>query len=191
VDLLLKSHSAGRAAPLYPCTPSGQDVVPTARTQPMRRDMPRAHADTTQKRQRQINFRVTDETYACLLADARRAELKLAAFCERVILKRKIEIAQTTLYRMDPALFAELRRIGNNLNQVAHAINTGLPPHTGYAAKALNDLLQLLLRDDLLHRRIEALRMKSEFDGSAPPETGVQLQGRLRVYPARRRQGDR
>ena len=91
--------------------------------------MPRAHADTTQKRHRQINIRVTDGDHTRLSTEARQADLKLAVYCECVLLRRKIEIAQTTLHRMDPALFAELRRIGNNLNQVAHAINSGLPPH--------------------------------------------------------------
>ena len=153
--------------------------------------MPRAHADTTQKRHRQINIRVTDGDHTRLSAEARKADLKLAVYCEVILLRRKIEIAQTTLHRMDPALFAELRRIGNNLNQVAHAINSGLPPHLMLAAQSLNAVLHILLRDELLNRRIETLRMRTQFDGAAPPETGVQLQGRLRVYPARRRQGDR
>lgn len=157
----------------------------------MRREMPRVRTQLTQKRHRQINIRVTDDDHARLSADARRAGLKLTAYCEVLMLRRKIEIANTTVHRMDPALFAELRRIGNNVNQVAHAINAGLPPHLVLAANALNGVLHTLLRDDLLNRRIEALRMRTEFDGAAPPEKGVQLQGRLRVYSARRRQGDR
>ena len=153
--------------------------------------MPPTRADKTQKRHRQINFRVTDDDHARLSVDAHRAGLKLPAYCETLILGGKLEIPESKLHRMEPTLFAELRRIGNNLNQVAHATNSGLPPHVGFTVKALNDLLALLLRDDLLRRRIEALRMRNDFHGATPPETGVQLQGRLRIYPARRRQGDR
>ena len=153
--------------------------------------MPRARAQPTQKRHRQINIRVTDDDHARLTAEAKRVGLKLALFCEMLLLKGKVELAQTTIHRLDPALFAELRRIGNNVNQVAHAINAGLPPHLTLTAQALNGVLHTLLRDELLNRRIEALRMRIEFDGATPPEKGVQLQGRLRLYSARRRQGDR
>ena len=151
--------------------------------------MPRASADKTQKRHRQINFRVTDNDHARLSIEALRAGVKLPAYCEMPVLDRKVKITPTTIHRMEPALFAELRRIGNNLNQVAHATNSGLPPHVGFTVKALNDLLQALLHDDLLRRRIEALRARTDFHGATSPETGGQLQGRLRVYSARRRQG--
>lgn len=153
--------------------------------------MPRARVQQTQKRHRQINIRVTDDDHARLTRDALRAGMKLTGYCEILLLNPKVEIAQTTVHRMEPVLFAELRRVGNNLNQVAHAINSGLPPHQLLAAQALNGVLQTLLRDELLNRRIEALRMRTDFDGTANAKTGVQLQGRLRVYPARRRQGDR
>ena len=152
--------------------------------------MPRTTADTTQKRHRQINIRVSDDEYARLAYEASRASMKLTSYCLTIMLDRKIEIAQTTLHRMEPALFAELRRIGNNVNQIAHATNSGLPPHVLFAAQSLSSILHVLLRDDLLNRRIEALKTRTDFHGAAPPETGVQLQGRLRVYPARRRQSD-
>ena len=152
--------------------------------------MPRTKADTTQKRHRQINIRVTDDEHARLVSEARRAGMKLGSYFLDVMLNRKIEIASTTIQRMEPALFAELRRIGNNVNQIAHATNSGVPPHVLFAAQSLSGVLHVLLRDDLLNRRIEALKSRTEFHGAAPPETGVQLQGRLRVYPARRRKSD-
>ena len=157
----------------------------------MRREMPRVKTQPTQKRQRQINIRVTDDNHARLSDEAARAGMKLTGYCELRILKSKVEITQSNIHRMDAALFAELRRIGNNVNQIAHAINSGLPPHLQLAASTLNGLLHALLRDELLKRRIEALRTRTDFNGATPPETGVQLQGRLRVYPARRRQDDR
>lgn len=119
--------------------------------------MSRAHADKTQRRHRQINFRVTDDDRARLSVDAVRAGLKLPAYCEMLVMRGRVELAPTTVHRMEPALFAELRRIGNNLNQVAHATNSGLPPHVGDTVKALRDLLHALLRDDLLRRRIDGL----------------------------------
>ncbi|MDX2287217.1 MAG: plasmid mobilization relaxosome protein MobC [Hyphomicrobiaceae bacterium] len=151
--------------------------------------MPRIPARDAQRRNRQINIRVSDADYERLLIAATKLGLKITAYCERRLFAKRIEVevAETVLHRLDPALFAELRRIGNNLNQVAHALNSGLPPHLGMTARAMNDLLQALLRDDLLSRRLKALRTRTDFNGATPPETGVQLQGRLRVYPARRR----
>jgi Bacterial mobilisation protein (MobC) len=146
-----------------------------------------------ERRNRQINIRVTDADHARLSLAAQRANMKLTSFCELRILRPngKIEFAQTMLHKMDPALFAELRRIGNNLNQVAHALNGGLPPHVMFAARTLSELMNTLLRDELLARRIEALRTRTHPNGAPPSETGVKLQGRLRVYPARRRQDHR
>ena len=152
--------------------------------------MPRPRKQPAPKRTHQISFRVSEEERSRLEAEANRAGMKLAPYCQSVALKRRLTVATVTFHRMEPALFAELRRVGNNVNQIAHAINSNLPPHVQFAAQSLNAVLQTLLRDDLLNRRIEALRTRTHFHGAAPPETGVQLQGRLRVYPARRRQGD-
>jgi hypothetical protein len=151
--------------------------------------VPKTSARGSQRRNRQINIRVTDEDHARLAMAASKIGLSLTAYCERLVIRprRRIEIAQAVRHAIDPALFVELRRIGNNLNQIAHALNSGLPPHLGMTARSLNDLLQALLRDELLARQLQASRTRTDFHGAAPPEKGIQLQGRLRVYPARRR----
>ena len=63
----------------------------------------------------------------------------------------------------DKALLHELRRIGNNINQIAHAANSGLPLNDVAAVHAVHELLKAHLAD----------RQKSVPPpaGTAPPTT--------------------
>lgn len=88
-----------------------------------------------------------------------------------------------------PSLTAELRRIGNNVNQIAHAVNSGLPPELQNAYQQVGQLLELLLADEVSARR-NALRTRITAHGSAHSQTGIELQGGVRVYPARPRPED-
>ncbi len=93
------------------------------------------------------------------------------------------------LILMAPELFNELRRIGNNVNQIAHAVNSGLPPAVQDAYRHAARLLDLLLADELSARRT-TLRMRNAAHGTAHSQTGIELQGGVRVYPARPRTED-
>jgi len=81
-------------------------------------------------------------------------------------------------------LLVELRRIGNNVNQIAHSVNSGLPPEVQNAYRQVARLLDLLLADEFSVRR-NALRMRTAAHGSAHSQTGIELQGGVRLYPAR------
>jgi hypothetical protein len=83
-----------------------------------------------------------------------------------------------------PELIAELRRIGNNVNQIAHAVNSGLPPEVQNAYRQVARLLDLLLADEFSVRR-NALRMRIAAHDSAHSQTGIELQRGVRLYPAR------
>lgn len=88
-------------------------------------------------------------------------------------------------YAMDPALFNELRRIGNNLNQLAHAANAMLPPHARMAVQTMNQLFDTLLKDELLRRRLRDLRMRTDIYGPSPAQARDELQGSGPVRPSR------
>lgn len=94
--------------------------------------------------------------------------------------------ANDDLRPLPPEVFAELRRIGNNVNQIAHAVNSGLPPELRYAYGQAARLVELLIADELSLRR-KALRTRTSAHGSAHSQTGSELQGGVRLYPARRR----
>lgn len=95
--------------------------------------------------------------------------------------------AAPELLIMSPELFNELRRIGNNVNQIAHAVNAGLPPYVQDAYRNAARLLDLLLADELSVRHT-ALRMRNAAHGAAHSQTGNELQRGVRVYSARPRQ---
>ncbi|MFA5952472.1 MAG: MobC family plasmid mobilization relaxosome protein [Hyphomicrobium sp.] len=92
--------------------------------------------------------------------------------------------ADDAMHPLPHELLTELRRIGNNVNQIAHAVNSGLPPDVQNAYRQVARLLNLLLADEFSVRR-KALRMRTAAHGSAHSQTGFELQGGVRVYPAR------
>lgn len=75
----------------------------------------KAHAAAKSRR---IHFRLTQEAYALLEAEAHTAGLSVHQLarirsCSKT---RKVIVKSTT--RLDPAYIAELKRIGHNLNQL-------------------------------------------------------------------------
>lgn len=57
----------------------------------------------------------------------------------------------------DPAAFAELKRIGINVNQIAHAINAGLPQNAQQIVAAFKDLFEVLEQPDAFKTRLAGL----------------------------------
>jgi hypothetical protein len=89
---------------------------------------------------------------------------------------------------MDPVVFAELRRIGNNINQIAHATNSNLPTDVMYSWKSMNQLLSTLLTDEILSQKIAALRTRPTSNDPPPPQTRDVFQRSVQLHPARRGQ---
>lgn len=58
----------------------------------------------------------------------------------------------------DPAALAELKRIGININQIAHAINAGLPQNTLQIVAAFKQLFAVLSEPDAFQARLPGLR---------------------------------
>lgn len=70
---------------------------------------------------------------------------------------------------VDPAVLYELKRIGNNINQIAHAVNAGLPPDAKMAVATFHQLFEALTDAEEYRRRLAALRTRKEFNGTAHP----------------------
>lgn len=134
-----------------------------------------------------VCIRMTDEDYALKAAQAKELGLTVSGVCERLVLTGKVDTSALPAYRaMDPALFTELRRIGNNVNQIAHALNGNLPPDTAFAWRTAQQLLAKLLSDELINQKTIALRTRSTADDSPTPQARDIFQRSVRVHPARR-----
>lgn len=146
----------------------------------------------TGPRARQILIRVTEEAYAGLAIKARSAGLKVSGLCERLVTQGKLEVVSAAHPELHPALFNELRRIGNNINQLAHAANGLMPPDVRMTVNNLNKLMQLLIQNELIVRRMnEDLKNGRTANDSAPPSTRDEFQRSVQLRPARRWSDDR
>ncbi|MCZ7593664.1 MAG: MobC family plasmid mobilization relaxosome protein [Hyphomicrobium sp.] len=134
-----------------------------------------------------VGIRMTEEDHARCSQQARELGLTLSGLCERLVLQGKVDMSARPTYRvMDPALFTELRRIGSNVNQIAHATNSNLPTDVMFAWKTLNMLLSQLLLQELANQKTQAINTRSLADDSPPPQTRAEFQRSVRVHPARR-----
>ena len=71
---------------------------------------------------KRFDLYLTDDERAVLEIKARAACLPMSTFLRRVALKKKIEQPPKEISRKQ---YAELARVGSNLNQIAAAINAG------------------------------------------------------------------
>lgn len=86
-------------------------------------------------------------------------------------------------------LFAEFRRIANNVNQIAQAPDSGLPSDMQHAYRQIAKLFDLFIADELSVRR-KSFRNRTTLHGATHPQTGNELQGSVQLYPARPGQED-
>jgi len=134
-----------------------------------------------------VCIRMTEDDYALKASQAKELGLTVSGLCERLVLEGKVEMGARPAYRaMDPALFTELRRIGNNVNQIAHATNSNLPTEVMYAWRTINTLLSTLLAAELLSQKIATLRTRTTADDPPAPQARAEFQRSVRVHPARR-----
>lgn len=146
--------------------------------------MPRPRTHLHAARTQAITVRVTPSEYARLQAEAAQAGASVSGLAERYITRGTVRVEASRMPApLDPVLIAELKRIGNNLNQIAHALNSNLPPDTTFTARSLRDLIHTLMRDELLLQRLRDAKEKR--DDSAPASPRQEFQRVVSVRPAR------
>jgi hypothetical protein len=164
----------------------------------------RTHASSP--RTKQVLIRLTPDEYLRRSVDARKAGLSVSGFCERMICEGKVEEAPGYL-RLEPTVFAELCRIGNNVNQIAHALNGNLPPYVTDAYRQAQDLLRMLAQlqhgqqtrsEPRVHQQqapvfvqqiAQALSTGNPSNDPSPAQARHIFQSSVQVHPARRRPG--
>jgi Bacterial mobilisation protein (MobC) len=149
----------------------------------------RTHADAI--RSKIISIRVKPEDYERLKLDASWTGQSVSGLAEQLVRKGKIVVTDHDRPApLHPALMSELRRIGNNLNQIAHAVNSNLPPSVRETSDTLSQLIQQLSRDELLSQRVKAAASRMPSNDSSPPQARSEFQRSVQLHPARPRQSD-
>lgn len=133
-----------------------------------------------------VCIRMTEDHYVLRSTQAKELGLSVSGLCERLVREGKVDTSARPAYRaMDPALFAELRRIGNNINQVAHAINGNLPADVMFAWRSMNDLLSAMLSDELMSQKIASIKSRTPTHDPPPAQARNVFQRSVSVHPAR------
>lgn len=76
------------------------------------------------RRDQQINISLTRDEATFLRQRAQRAGLRLTVYCRQQIFQYRPVTPEIIPLRHDPRFVHQLARIGNNLNQIARALNS-------------------------------------------------------------------
>jgi hypothetical protein len=146
--------------------------------------LPKRAPRTDESRSEVVTLRLTRAERTLVEQRAAAAGLTLSAWAARMLSGGRVSVEVTTCEALHPSLVAELKRIGNNVNQIAASLNAGRFVPVRNVLSALQDVLQTILGDALLSSRARAGQAKrTPPDGAAHPQTGQQLQGGVRLYP--------
>ncbi|MGD9725706.1 MAG: MobC family plasmid mobilization relaxosome protein [Hyphomicrobiaceae bacterium] len=150
----------------------------------------RAHRSRT-PRTDTITFRLRTDEKARLEADAIEAGLTLSGYISALVDKRitslKSKLAEMhepqtrrpeprTLH---PEVMRELSRIGNNINQIAHALNSGLPPDFRHSVIQLQKLMTLIYENNLHKPSSDTGTSGAANDGSPSSQARHEFQRRV------------
>lgn len=97
---------------------------------------------TNRTRAKQINIRMTEEEYAAYTARLEKSKLKANEYGRKCLLNQTINVIEHL-----PELMRQLKSIGNNLNQIARAVNggyTAAPSVVAELEQEVQELWQLL-----------------------------------------------
>lgn len=106
-----------------------------------------------------VSFRISNEAYGRMTADAEAAGISTRAWLEQAILANQTKIVERKKTSDDVrTLIVQINRIGNNLNQIAHNLNTAsltgrLAPADCEEAIDKLDHMRALLNEALIYAR--------------------------------------
>lgn len=114
----------------------------------------RTHHDAT--RTKIVSARLRPETYDLMSEHAEKLGLSRAGYIEHLIENRPVRLANPLTDALPVPLLNELKRIGNNLNQIAHARNAGLDVDARQFRTVVTEIVAALCSAEVLKRRYEA-----------------------------------
>lgn len=145
----------------------------------MARRAPRGEAP----RSKTLTVRLTASERALVEQRAATANLTPSGYLGELIRSGRVIVEQRESIA-GPEL-AELKRIGSNINQLAHAANTGLPPSARDIVTEMQALMTWLLRQEITRRRVEEFRAEGQDDGSKDGQARDEFQRCVGLSPAR------
>ncbi|MGD9668820.1 MAG: plasmid mobilization relaxosome protein MobC [Hyphomicrobiaceae bacterium] len=160
--------------------------------------MQRRARKSDDRRTQTITFRVSSEERRRLDEAAIEAGMTLSAYVAATVDRRTSELRRRLAGmqkaatpppppspNIPPEVVYELRRIGNNVNQIAHAVNSGLPPDIRHYGKQLLLILQVIETHGLDPRTVEDGNLKAPGNDSPPSQTRAEFQRSVHLYPSR------
>lgn len=105
------------------------------------------HGSERRERQKSVRARVTETEYAAIEARARRVGLSTAAYLRACALGDsgpRAKRSPTVNAALLGTALADLNRVGNNLNQIAHHLNAGGHPNSALMVDARAELVTCL-----------------------------------------------
>lgn len=121
-----------------------------------------------------VSVRLPDELDHQLTEAATRAGLTRSAYVLHLIENRsvKVEAASDVL----PVTFInELKRLGNNLNQIAHNVHVKIAPEELALTKVLTEILRALAENEMTRRRMAHAIMTADDPGFSDPDRAAWL----------------
>ena len=124
--------------------------------------MARPKKDKELRHKRQIMLRLTDTEYEIVVENAKAANLPLAEYVRKQVMKQKV-IAKYEIVADLPELkklVAEFGKIGSNLNQIAKHFNSG-----GIHSQAMRKAIEQSV-SRIYELKYEVLKMAGDFHGN-------------------------
>jgi hypothetical protein len=134
----------------------------------------RTHHDAA--RTKIVSARLRQETYDLMSEHAEKLGLSRAGYIEHLIENRPVRLAHPMTDALPVPLLNELKRIGNNLNQIAHARNAGLDVDPRQFQTVVAEIVATLCSTEVLKRRYEAAA--AEVAGSEENAPNGEIQPR-------------
>ena len=161
----------------------------------------RTHHDAT--RTKIVSARLKHETYDLISEHAQKLGLSRAGYIEHLIENRPLRIVRPLSDELPMPLLNELKRIGNNLNQMAHARNAGLDVDPRQFRTVVSEIIATICSNEVLKRRYdgavtelgekrgamiedELKLLKRTAPASTLPKTSPSTQGQRPVAPVMR-----
>ena len=124
--------------------------------------MARPKKDKELRHKHQIMLRLTDTEYEIVAENAKSANLPLAEYVRKQVMKQKV-IAKYEIVADLPELkklIAEFGKIGSNLNQIARHFNSG-----GIHSQAMRKAIEQSI-SRIYELKYEVLKMAGDFHGN-------------------------
>ena len=113
----------------------------------------RTHHDAT--RTKIVSARLKPETYDLISEHAEKLGLSRAGYIEHLIENRPLRLSRPLADDLSVPLLNELKRVGNNLNQIAHARNSGLDVDPRLFRTVVTEIIATICSNEVLRRRYE------------------------------------